>query len=137
MKKILICTAAISITWMLFDFLVHGIYLKEAYEQTANLWRPMEEIQQNWWMHILTVVSAFIYTWIYCCNVSDKSAKTALTFSAKVGTLMAISFGFGMYAVMPIPCSMAMTWFVSTLVAFLLAGLITGKLITECCCPKS
>jgi hypothetical protein len=39
--------------------------------------------------------------------------------------------GYGTYSVMPIPYSMALTWFLGAVVEAALAGLLVGKIIHE------
>lgn len=138
MKKILISTGAIFVFWFLFDFLVHGVLLKGLYEQTASLWRPMAEIQGAWWMHLISIAIAFIFSWLWCCSVKNemRNPKGGLCFGSKLGTIYGLSMGLGMYAVMPIPMALALSWMVASIVSFAGAGLIAALIIKDCCCSN-
>jgi hypothetical protein len=41
---------------------------------------------------------------------------------------MGIGFAYGTYAMIPIPYSLALSWFVSTLVQYIVAGIIASLL---------
>jgi hypothetical protein len=46
------------------DFVIHGILLKPAYDATASLWRPMEEMNMPL-MYLVTLVFALCFALIY------------------------------------------------------------------------
>lgn len=130
MKKIIISSVVIFIVWSIIDFLIHGIYLKEAYLETAHLWRPEDEIK----MILNTVVvfiAATIFTCIYALLVNRKSIKTALIYGLLYGVSAGITMGYGFYAFSPIPYTMAASWFAINIIEGLAAGGILSKLLTE------
>ncbi len=130
MKNIIICSVGVFISWSLIDFLVHGIYLKEAYMQTADLWRPEAEIK----MILNTVVvllAASIFTLIYALLVDRKTTGNAMTYGLLMGLSAGITMGYGFYAFSPIPYSMAATWFVTAIVEGLVAGILLARLISK------
>jgi hypothetical protein len=45
------------------------------------------------------------------------------------GVAMGIGMGYGTYAVMPIPYSMALTWFLGTVVEATVGGLLAGLIV--------
>ena len=126
-KKVLINALLIFIAWTIIDFLVHGLYLKEAYEQTASLWRPMEEAKMGLNAVVVLVVS-LIFTLIYVLLIDRKSMSNALIFGLLLGISAGMSMGYGFYSFSPVPYHMAATWFVTSVVEGLVGGLILGLL---------
>lgn len=129
-KKLIISSLSVFILWSIMDFAVHGMYLKEAYEQTANLWRPLEE--QKIGLNTLVVyIAAAIFSLIYILLVDNKSMNRALLYGGLVGISAGITMGYGFYAFSPIPYFMAATWFIANLVQSILAGALLGLIVKE------
>lgn len=130
MKKIIICTIGIFITWSLIDFIVHGIYLKQAYLQTLDLWRPEDEIKML--LNTMVVLAAAsIFTIIYSLLIDRKTTRNAITYGLLMGLSAGITLGYGFYAFLPIPYSMAATWFATIVSEGLVAGVLLAIIISE------
>ena len=128
MKKLIISTLVIFIVWTVIDFIVHGIYLKDYYLQTADLWRPQGEAKM-FLNSIVVLISALIFTLIYVALVGRKSIGSALLFGLLVGISAGISMGYGFYAFSPIPYHMAATWFVVSVGEGVIAGVILALIV--------
>lgn len=128
MKKLLLSILAVFVAWQILDYLIHGVILMDAYESTKELWRPMEEMSMPMMM-IISILVAATFCYIYYAYISNKNLNTALKFGLIYGLGMGISFGYGSYSVMPIPYSMALTWFLGTVVEAVVAGLLVGLIV--------
>lgn len=128
MKKLLLSILAVFVAWQILDYLIHGVILMDAYESTKELWRPMEEMSIPMMM-IISILVAATFCYIYYAYISNKNLNTALKFGLIYGLGMGISFGYGSYSVMPIPYSMALTWFLGTVVEAVVAGLLVGLIV--------
>jgi len=129
-KKIILATLAIFIAWSILDFILHGYILSSAYQATAYLWRPMSEMK-NGLMYAVKLLSALVFVTIYARLIFPKNMNYAVSFGVLFGVGTGISMGYGTYSVMPIPYSMALGWFLGTLVNAILGGFILGWLVTE------
>ncbi len=116
--------------WSIVDFLIHGMYLKEAYLETAHLWRPENEIKMIL-NSVVVLIAATLFTSIYALLVDRKTMRSALIYGLLFGLSAGTTMGYGFYAFSPIPYSMAATWFVINLLQGLIAGMILSKLLTE------
>lgn len=123
MKKLILCSITIFIVWTIIDFLVHGLYLKEYYLQTADLWRPQGEAKM-FLNAVVVLIGSAIFTMIYLFLVSKKSIGRALLFGLLVGISAGISMGYGFYAFSPIPYHMAATWFLVNVGEGIIGGII-------------
>ena len=69
-----VATIAVFVSWEVLDYIIHSMILMELYEQTASLWRPMEEMKMG--MMVGTVLlSALVYVLIYSLLIKDKTLK--------------------------------------------------------------
>jgi len=130
MKKIVLSVIALFVAWTVMDFVIHGVILKPAYEATANLWRPMNEMKMNV-MHLAVLITSISFAWIYVRMISNKSMATGLRYGLWWGLGAGVSMGYGTYSVMPIPYLMALTWFLGSLMEGAVAGLIVGGIVKE------
>ena len=125
LKGVILAIIAVSIAWLALDFLIHNILLEEAYEATAYLWRPDMNMM---FMSGVTLVLAVLFVALYSVCVSQKSLSIGLKFGVIFG-LAAGLMAASTYLYMPIPLSLAINWFVGTLVEFIVAGWLVGLLV--------
>jgi hypothetical protein len=130
MKKTLLSIIAVFVAWSVLDFVIHGVILKSAYEATANLWRPMNEMKMNV-MHMAVLIASISFAWIYVGMISKKSIAAGLRYGLWWGLGAGVSMGYGTYSVMPIPYLTALTWFLGSLMEGAVAGLIVGGISKE------
>jgi len=125
MKKRIAAGAAVVGIQFVSDFLVHGILLKSAYQATASVWRPMAEMQSLMWtMWITYLVSAAVLPYLYAKGYEAQKSPIGqgLRFGAAIGVLMSSGMSLGTYFMVPIPVSMAVSWFIGGMIQFLLVG---------------
>lgn len=129
-KKGIYATAAIFVAWSVLDWLIHGVLLASAYASTPNLWRPQEEMIL-WLIYFASLVGAGTFVYIYDRFFADKGVGTGVAYGIVFGIGAGISMGYGSYAVMPLPYSIALGWFLGTLVEATVAGLLVGLIVKE------
>lgn len=91
-----------------FDYLVHHIMLMDIYTQTADLWRPEEEMSFPL-MIAYNVLLIIILGFIFTRNFEEKGVGEGLRFGAALGALMAV-MNAAAYIWMPIPQELALGW---------------------------
>ena len=127
-KRILWAVVAVFIMWAILDFILHGLLLRSTYEATANLWRPMDQMNMPL-MYFVTLVFTVCFVLIYGFLVGQKSLVSGIRFGALFGLATGISMGFGSYTYMPIPLSLALSWFFGSWIETIAAGAIVGAII--------
>lgn len=128
LKRSILAVVAIFIAWSVLDFLIHGLLLQSTYEATASLWRPMEEMNMPL-MYFVTLVYTICFVLIYGMFITEKSLLTGMKYGIIFGLAAGISMGFGSYSYMPIPLSLALSWFAGSLVEATVAGILAGAII--------
>ncbi len=124
MKGKIISYSAIAAFAMsyLFDWLYHGVILLPMYEQTASLWRPMQEMEALMPFCVMWhLLRAIIIAWILVHVYEARGTADYLRFGLYLGLLMGI-LPFGSYVYMPIPIMLAVAW--------LAGGVFLGLLIS-------
>lgn len=127
-KRIILAVVAVFISWSTLDFILHGLLLRSTYEASANLWRPMDQMNMPL-MYSVTLVFAACFVLIYGQLVGKKSLVAGIQFGALFGLATGISMGFGSYSYMPIPLTLAWSWFLGSWIETIAAGLIVGAIV--------
>jgi hypothetical protein len=127
-KKIFLAAVVIFVLWSGLDFIIHGLILKSAYASTVSLWRPMAEMKMGL-MYVTVFIAALAFSAIYGFLVAKKSPMAGVTYGLLYGVAVGVGMGYGSYSMMPIPYSMALTWFLGTVVEGVLGGFLLGAII--------
>ncbi|WP_373498877.1 hypothetical protein [Desulfococcus sp.] len=127
-KRIIWAVVAVFIAWSILDFILHGLLLRSTYEATANLWRPMDQMNMPL-MYFVTLVFTVCFVLIYGLLVGQKSLASGIRFGALFGLATGISMGFGSYSYMPIPLTLAWSWFLGSWIEAITAGAIVGAIL--------
>lgn len=123
---VLIAFVVVAIVdWPLQTFLFMGLY-----EQSSELWRPMQEMKFVLG-YIVFILNLAGFAYIYWKMVSNKSAMRGLIYGVVWGLAAGLGMGYGTYAYMPIPYWLAFGWFISSVIEYGIAGWIIGKIIKE------
>jgi hypothetical protein len=133
MKRTLLAVLAVLAVfaaWSALDFVLHGMILASAYTATPQLWRPMVEMKTGL-MHGVVLIAAAAFVSIYAWLISDKSVNRGVQYGLLFGVGTGISMGYGSYAVMPLPYTIAFGWFAGSVVEAVVAGWITGLIVRK------
>lgn len=127
-RRFILAVVAVFIAWSVLDFIIHGLILQSTYQATAQLWRPMGQMKMGL-MYVVTFVGAASFAGLYAVLVSPKSAATGLKYGLLFGIAIGFPMGFGTYSYMPVPLTLAVTWFIGSLIEMIVAGAIVGATI--------
>ncbi|NNJ94111.1 MAG: hypothetical protein HKP57_05150 [Halobacteria archaeon] len=127
-NRMLLAIVAVFIAWSALDFIIHGVLLMPIYEATAELWRPMDEMNMPL-MYAVTLVFTVCFVLIYVLLVERRSLSSGILYGTLFGLATGVSMGFGSYTYIPIPLTLAVGWFFGVLVELIVAGAITGTLL--------
>lgn len=128
LNKTIWSVIVVFIIWSILDFLIHSVMLQSTYQDTAHLWRPMDEMKMPL-MSLVTFIFSICFVCIYSYLIEPKSLQSGIKYGVIFGIATGTSMGFGSYCYMPIPLSLAFSWFFASVVELSLAGLIVGLVI--------
>ena len=125
-KKIVTATVVVFVSFLVMDYVLHSVLLGSLYAETAHLWRQAEALRGLAW--IIWVVDALVaFLMVLLFSKGWEAGKSWLgqgvRFGLMLGLLFSLPMGFSMYAIMPIPLSLGLGWFVGALVEFMVAGI--------------
>jgi hypothetical protein len=129
-KRMLFAIVAVFVAWQVMDVILHGVILMKTYEATASLWRPMNEMKGGL-MRLVGAVASVAFVAIYATMIRPKSAAAGLIYGTLFGLGTGFSMGIGSYCYMPIPLSLAVAWFLGSVVECAVAGLLAGWIVKE------
>jgi len=128
-KQCLIASVVVFVVFFIVEYVVHGIFLKEIYQETADLWRPEADMKKMmWFMWLGYLIFSPIFVCIYSKGYEEGKSGIGQGFryGLSIGLLIAPLSALGWYAVLPIPGQLAVCWLVTGIIEFTLLGLVVG-----------
>jgi hypothetical protein len=124
-KKFWLGFIAVFVTAEILNFLIHGVLLDADYKATTGLWRP-DMMRLMWVYHVLALVEAFFFTLIFGKGYEGKGIMEGVRFGLYVGIWLSMSMAYGTYAMIAIPYSMAVKWFLFGIVEYVIMGTVAA-----------
>jgi hypothetical protein len=111
-----------------FGFLWHGILMKDAYMETAALWRTDPDFQRHFWILLLGhAVLAFAFTGLYVSRVGQQSVGTGLGYGIVFGMFCA-GIDLIRFAVEPLTTKILGMWIAASIISFAIMGALVGAI---------
>ncbi|OGB62520.1 MAG: hypothetical protein A2Y94_07450 [Caldithrix sp. RBG_13_44_9] len=128
-KKWVIASLVIFVVDQALSFLFHWVIMSGAYEATASLWRPMEEMNRMMWMMWVSgLVWAFLFVYIFAKGYEGKGIMEGVRFGLLVGVFFSLPMSLGTYASMPITGTIAIGWFIYGVIDITILGILAALL---------
>ena len=127
-KRIVFGIVVVFVSWQILDFVIHNVILSATYAATADLWRPMEEMKMGL-IAFVALIASVTFVLIWCCLIKGDSVCSGALYGLLYGISVGSGMGFGTYAVIPIPGSLAWAWFIGTVVEAIVAGVLVALIV--------
>jgi len=121
-KKVLVGAVVVYILVALTDFVVHNMLMSGIYDSTKELWRSPEEMK-TWVFFVTYIFFAFFFTFIFSKGYEGKGIMEGVRYGIYMSLLINLPAGYGMYASMPVPYSLALGWFLYGTAQFIIFGI--------------
>jgi len=123
-RTVLAILCAFVTTWVT-DFITHGVLLQAEYAASMSMWRPEAEMVSHMpWLLVGQFIAAATMTLVYIRGFAARHClKEACWFGLLMG-LFSESLTPILYAVQPLPESIAIAWCVSGAVQGVIVGLV-------------
>ena len=125
-KKVWMGFIAVFITMEILSIVVHGLILGATYEANKALWRA-DMNSMMWIYHVLTLVGSFFFTFIFSKGYEGKGVMEGVRYGTYIGIWMSIGMAYGTYAMIPIPYSLALQWFIYGVIQYIIAGVVLAQ----------
>ena len=128
MKRFVFAFIAAYVFLFLWGWLLNGVFLKDVYAQTPNLWRSQSEmIGLFHWIIIGQALIVFSFVIIYASGFAGGGVIAGI----RLGVLLeiaAIGMRLGFYAVQPIPGKLILYGSIGGLVEMVIVGAMVGAI---------
>jgi hypothetical protein len=122
-KKVWIGFVAVFITFQVLDGIVNFVILDPAYKSISHLMRPEGEMKL-WLIPVIGLSFSFFFTLIFSKGYEGKGSLEGVRYGLYVGLMVALPMAYGSYAMMPIPYSLALQWFIYGTLEYMIAGVV-------------
>jgi hypothetical protein len=123
MKKVLIGFVVVFVAMIVMSFIVDGLILGSTYESLKSLWRP--DMQSKMWIYyIIMIVGAFFFSFIFSKGYEGKGIMEGVRYGLYIGIWMSIGMAYGTYAMIAIPYSLALQWFIYGVIQYVIYGVL-------------
>ena len=134
MKKTLLGFVVVFVVLEVLAFVEDGLLLRSAYESVRSLFRA-DMSSLAWVYHVITVIGAFFFSFIFSKGYEGKGIMEGVRYGLYIGIWMSVAMAYGTYAMIAIPYSLALQWFIYGVVTYVIAGaalaLVFGKKVKE------
>ena len=128
MKRFILAFIAAYVFIFVWGWLLNGVFLKDVYAQTPNLWRSQSEMMGLFhWILIGQALIVFSFVMIYASGFAGGGVIAGI----RLGILLeiaAIGMRLGFYAVQPIPGKLVLYGGAGGLIEMIIVGAIVGAI---------
>ena len=135
MKKTIGAIVAGFVVQLCGLFVIHSIWLKQDYLNTAYLWRALEaQVARTWAMLLGTLIYAAAAVMIYIRGVESKPwMGQGLRFGILLWLVTVVYSSLSGWVILPIPHMLAVKWMIGEGLLCLVFGLVVAAI----CQPRS
>jgi hypothetical protein len=121
-KKVWLGFIVVFVLMEICSFVVDGLILDSTYKSLSSLWRP-DYMSLMWIFHVLMLVGSFFFSFIFSKGYEGKGIAEGIRYGLYIGIWMSIGMAYGTYAMINIPYSLALTWFLVGIVEYIIYGI--------------
>jgi hypothetical protein len=115
----------VYIVWQVIGFVVHGVLLADTYKAMWAVFRAESEMNSmTWMMFVSSALYLLLFCYIFTKGYESKGVGEGIRFGLLMGLFMSIPMALDQYVVYPISANLAVIWFVSGVVSFMIAGAV-------------
>ena len=128
MKRFIIAFIAAYIFLFAWGWLLNGVFLKDVYAETQNLWRTQSEMMSLFhWIIIGQALIVFAFVMLYASGFAGGGVIAGI----QLGVLLeiaAIGMRMGFYAMEPVPGKLVFYGSVGGLIEMIIVGAMVGAI---------
>jgi hypothetical protein len=108
-----------------YGYLVHEVGLSETYQSLASVFRPQAEMESMMWMMMVGgLFSLLLFCYIFTWGHEGKGVMEGVRYGALIGVFVSIISAVDSYVIYPLTGELAVIWFVTGVIAFMISGAI-------------
>ncbi len=122
-KKIWTGFVTVFVTTQLVEGLVGFILLGPTYGHSPHIWRPIAEIKL-WMLPVTGAFFSFFFVYIFSKGYEGKGLIEGVRYGTYAALMIVLPHAYNSYATQQIPYSVALIWFLSGTLEYILAGML-------------
>ena len=122
-KKIWIGFIAVFLTTQVIEGFVDLMFLGPIYVSFSQIWRPIAEMKL-WMLPVTGMFFSYFFVYIFSKGYERKGILEGVRYGLYVALMVALPTAYGNYALMQIPYSLALQWFIFRTFEYVIAGAI-------------
>lgn len=125
LRKYVLAVLAVFGFLFVFDWVFHGVFLADFYDQTQHLWRAKEDCVMPM-MVFGQILFALMFVLIFTYGYQNKGMIEGVRYGALIGLLL-IPNSLISYAVQPLPEALAALWVIGGMVEMIILGAVAAS----------
>jgi hypothetical protein len=115
----------VFVVMQVYGYLVHEVGLSSTYQSLASIFRPEAEMMgMMWMMSVGSAISLLIFCYIFTFGAESKGVMEGVRYGFWMGMFLSIPTAVDQYVVYPLTGELAVIWFVTGVIGFVIAGAI-------------
>lgn len=125
MKKFLLTSLAVFVTYQILEFVIHNIVLSSDYEGLMSVWRP-DMMDKIWIMYVTGAIFSLLFVYIFTKGQEGKGVMEGVKYGFIIGLLVSFVGAFNQYMVYPITYALTWKWTIYGLIELMILGAVTA-----------
>ena len=122
-KKVWLGFIATFITLQVLEIVVNYVILNSAYQSVKEVWRA-DMMSKTWIFSLILLIGSFFFTFIFSKGFENKGIVEGVRYGIYIGIWMSVGKAYGTYAMIAIPYSLALQWFIYGVLEYVIAGVV-------------
>ncbi len=122
-KKVWLGFAGAFVTIEILEMLVNFFILGPVYQANAQIWRA-DMNSKMWIFHVVMLFEAFFFSFIFSKGYENKGLAEGVRYGTYIGIWLGVGKAYATYAMIAIPYSLALQWFIYGIIEYVLAGMV-------------
>jgi len=126
-KRFIWVSLVVFLVFEIIDAIVHMVILSKEYEALRLMWRP-DLMSKIWIFHVGSLVLAFLFTYIFVKGFENKGIAEGVRYGLIIGLFANIPYAFYEYAMLPLPFSLCLQWFIYGMIEYIICGIFAAAI---------
>jgi hypothetical protein len=135
-KRIWTGFVVVFMTTQIIEGIVNFYLLDPLYSSSSYMWRPIAEAKL-WMLPFTGMFFSFFFVYIFSKGYEGKGLAEGIRYGFYVSLMVVLPHAYGTYALMQIPYSLALLWFVYGAVEYVIAGALLSLAFRQQSIPPS
>ena len=129
-KKVWLGFVVVFVVLEVLDTIVNNFILVGVYQATASLWRP-DMSSTMWIFPVVTLIESFFIALIFSKGYEGKGIAEGMRYGLYIGIMLSVGKAYATYAMIAIPYSLALRWFIYGVIEYIIAGIALALVFKE------